>query len=504
MSQMLLVVTLAGLAFAAAVRTYLRNRKYKLPPRVPGLPIVGNTFQFPLDPVKQGPWAARLAKEYGEMFTIRVGRCDMIFLNSSRVVRELMDKRSSKYSSRAEMPMLSDIMSGGNRIVLMPYNERWRTIRKVMHSVLNSRNMTQFSTYQEIESRQLLWDYLHDPSAWFTHNQRFANSVIVSVVFGRRIPPGDPNLKPLLHQAEAMVEHLQPGATLVDGFPILAKLPKPLQWWRKKGEALYKASLQVYGYELDKIQEKIDAGKAPECFAREFLQSPDAAKMKESQRIFILGSLLEAGSDTSRMTLSQTIAAMVLFPAWVSIAREHLDKVCGDTGRLPKWEDKPQLRYISAAVKESFRWRPFAPIGVPHLISADDEFEGYHFPAGTQITWNSLYISQNEDEYKNAKVFDPARFLDDDFDNVTKGHWAFGPGRRACPGYNVAERNVWMAISRLIYCFDFTAVPGHEIDPVNANWKDYRVAPFEVAITPRSEAHKALILETCADVAEAN
>lgn len=42
-----------------------RARRYKLPPRIPGIPIFGNTFQLP--PLKQGLWGVEMAKKYGEM-----------------------------------------------------------------------------------------------------------------------------------------------------------------------------------------------------------------------------------------------------------------------------------------------------------------------------------------------------------------------------------------------------------------------------------------------------
>jgi hypothetical protein len=48
------------------VSTHLYNKKYKFPPRIPGLPIVGNTFQLPLS--QQGQWGIFQAKKYGEMY----------------------------------------------------------------------------------------------------------------------------------------------------------------------------------------------------------------------------------------------------------------------------------------------------------------------------------------------------------------------------------------------------------------------------------------------------
>jgi hypothetical protein len=46
---------------------YTKKKAYRLPPRVPGGLIFGNSFQIPSDPVERGPWARELALKYGEM-----------------------------------------------------------------------------------------------------------------------------------------------------------------------------------------------------------------------------------------------------------------------------------------------------------------------------------------------------------------------------------------------------------------------------------------------------
>jgi cytochrome P450 len=147
-----------------------------------------------------------------------------------------MEKRSAIYSSRAYTPFASGILSSDSRMLLMPYGERWRLLRKIMHTVMNKQNMPTFAPFQDVESRHLLWDYLKYPDLWYSANQRYANSVIMSVVFGKRMQLADPDTKELFDTSTALILALQPGASLVDIFPWLDKLPKPLQWWRKRGE----------------------------------------------------------------------------------------------------------------------------------------------------------------------------------------------------------------------------------------------------------------------------
>jgi len=226
-------------------RTVQFKRNYKLPPQVPGVPVLGNTFQIP--PLQQGPWAKKLAEKYGEMFTCKFGGTTWVFLNSSRVVTDLLERRAAIYNSRPPFPMTQGIISGDSRIVLMPYNEQWRTTRRIMHQILSARALDVFMPFQDLESKNLLWDYLEKPDRWWSANARFANSVIMSVVFGRRSMLDDPDVVELLETMELFLENQQPGVNIVDVFLFLDKLPKFLQWWRPRGQRIFEQTKAYVG-----------------------------------------------------------------------------------------------------------------------------------------------------------------------------------------------------------------------------------------------------------------
>lgn len=162
----------------------------------------------------------------------------------------------------------------------------------------------------------------------------------------------------------------------------------------------------------------------------EFLKMSENQGFDETQKLFTLGTLMEAGSDTSRVSIGQIIAGAATYPDWVLRAREQLDAVCGaNAERLPGWDDREKLPYITAVVKEGFRWRPnLAEIGAPTSLIKDDEYEGYKFPAGTVFVWNAWAIALDPKEYPDPERFYPDRFLTDDLNNPLKGHWGFGPG----------------------------------------------------------------------------
>lgn len=50
------------------------------------------------------------------------------------------------------------------------------------------------------------------------------------------------------------------------------------------------------------------------------------------------GTIIEAGSDTTRNQINLMLAAAIKYPAWVATAQSQLDKVCGDASRVPSFD----------------------------------------------------------------------------------------------------------------------------------------------------------------------
>lgn len=68
-------------------------------------------------------------------------------------------------------------------------------------------------------------------------------------------------------------------------------------------------------------------------------------------------------------------------------AHEEIDRVVG-SDRLPTAADRAQLPYVDAIVKETLRWHPIAPLGLPHKADADEVVEGYLIPRGAILMAN--------------------------------------------------------------------------------------------------------------------
>jgi len=392
---------------------------------------------------------------YGEMTTLHLGSKTWVLLNSHRVVNEIIAKRGSQTNGRSPMPVSSGILSKHGRSLLLP-PDGWTERRRVMHSLLNGTALKQYGEWQELESTQLMAEYLLRPERWYRHNYRYANSVVHRIALGERLVKSGKELSDLQDVVTVFVGSI--GSSLVDWFPELDKLPKALHFWRPHWEKLGKWNYDVYRSWWLPVRKQIDEGTAPPSFVRDSLLNPESKFQGSDQdAMYVAMQLIEAGSDTTREVLNTFIMASICYPEAFQKARQDVDRVCNTPGnlRMPDLEDMEQLPYICAIIKELLRWRPIFQLTPDHCATTDIEFEGYNFPKGTGFVINEIAIS---DECEDPDDFKPERWLDGHETDVARGLWQFGGGRRICVGYRLAQRGLFINIARLVLCFDWVAV----------------------------------------------
>jgi cytochrome P450 len=115
--------------------------------------------------------------------------------------------------------------------------------------------------------------------------------------------------------------------------------------------------------------------------------------------------------------------------------------------------------------------------------------------------------------WENPDDFEPARYLNRQLaaadymkvaDPRERDHFTYGAGRRACPGVHVAERSLYINISRVLWGFNISkkkSPEGISIEPTQAMVRGFMSVPepFECDITPRSERHAMIIRDAFRD-----
>jgi len=155
------------------------------------------------------------------------------------------------------------------------------------------------------------------------------------------------------------------------------------------------------------------------------------------------------------------MAECIRNPNVMKMAQAELDSVVGKSRRVED-ADVPNLKYLQAIVKETFRLHPVLPILIPHVNKNACEVFGYNIPEKTSIFVHVAAISRDPRIWKDPTVFQPERFLDGmphadtDFKGKHFELLPFGMGRRACPGIALASTLVHIMIASLLQSFDWS------------------------------------------------
>ncbi|GJE97958.1 cytochrome P450 [Phanerochaete sordida] len=502
---MVSIVILALLASLALVLRVKRKR-YNTPPGPKGLPIVGNAWDIP----KSFEWMtyAKWGRDYSsDIIYLRIFGTDVIVLNSAKAADDLLNRRSNIYSDREYMVMLLDLVGwGGRHFAFQRYGDLWRAHRRLFHQYFHPAAVPAYYDKETQEARKLLPRLLEHPDDYMQEIRTMTASIILGIVFGMELQP---NSDPYVAMAEKALNGMASvgnvGSYMVDYLPWLKYVPSwvPGAGFQRSAAEWRAATLGMYDKPFQSIKHAMASGKAPPSILTTMLSKLDPDEdnsTRENDMRHVTGTAYAAGADTTVSSLGTFLLAMVMYPDIQKRAQEEIDRVVG-SDRFPSIEDKDELPYITATMNETLRWRQVTPLGVAHKLRVDDEYNGYHLPAGSIVVGNSWAILHDEERYPNPDVFDPTRYLTPDGElnkDMPDPEPAFGFGRRICPGRYFAMDSMWIAMAHILATLNVEKAvdaAGNVIEPsgeYTSGLLSYPV-PFKVSFKPRSASALALI-----------
>lgn len=208
----------------------------------------------------------------------------------------------------------------------------------------------------------------------------------------------------------------------------------------------------------------------------------------------VLQDLLLAGTDNSSITTEWAISELLRHPSAMRKLQAELDAVIG-TDRVVSESDVPNLPYLQAVVKETFRLHPTTPLNIPHQSTEPTSVWGYELPAGTQLLLNFYAIHRDPRVWERPLEFDPERFVRHPEIDVRGNYYGlipFGSGRRQCPGMHLGILFVHIGVARLVQGFEMT-LPGG-VDGADLDMSEMfggttpRKVPLAVVAKPRLAA----------------
>ncbi|KAI3619427.1 cytochrome p450 [Moniliophthora roreri] len=483
-------LTLALLVLAWLLR--IGKRESYLPPGPSTLPLIGNIHLFPTKypQFKFTEWA----RQYGGIYSLKIGSGTIIVLTSMDSVKKLLDRRNATTASRP-LDHVTDMIMKGLFLPLMPNNNLWRVQRKIANTILVPSVIGSYLAIQVCEPRYGPWP-LHGThklsKELCDHLSRYTFSLMTSILFGKRCP------RPRTREITAFYEFQHVWTTLaspetvppLDKLPFLEYIPEKWAPWKALIREVKRRHRELYFGMLDECEKRMTSDEgATGCFIEDLLNRKEEYGMDKEQVGFFGGTMIEAGAETTSSLLKSFVLFLAASPEAQRKAYEEVHRIVGNQ-RAPILTDYERLPYLNAVWKE-----------LSHMkLRRQRSHLGYIIPEHTTIFPNIYGIFHDPEYFDDPESFRPERYLLTEHgtkpsidDSAFRADIGFGFGRRVCPGMHLAKNSLALNAMYLIWAFEFKPLQDPETGkdiPVDLfayeEGLSFTPKSFQCRITPRS------------------
>ncbi|OWR44462.1 cytochrome P450 CYP304F2 [Danaus plexippus plexippus] len=220
----------------------------------------------------------------------------------------------------------------------------------------------------------------------------------------------------------------------------------------------------------------------------------------------------EEEKDTKRSTFSveqlQLICTDYMFPAASAVQavltflverlliqpevqdriHEEIDRVVG-RDRMPSLDDRQNMPYTEACIREIMRFETLVPLGVLHRTVKPTTIDEYHIPENTVVAFNYVSLHMDKKLWGDPENFRPERFIKNGILNLSADKsLPFGSGKRLCAGETYARQSMFLVFSAFMQAFHVSTVTGKPLKKPASRIQGIitTIKDFWVKITPRS------------------
>ena len=412
-------------------------------PEVPGLPVIGNTFEMAKDPAA---FFMRCYRDFGPVYRINVfGRKSYVIAGVEAA--QFMTTREGRESLRSK-EFWQDFVDhyGASKTLTQIDGDEHRRLRAVMREGF-SRDAVKgrYHELAEFTDTSITRDW--SPGAKVPVVEAF-QYMIVQII--GEIMSGNAPLEyvrdiriNILYLLNILVTRQRPKFMLHS--PRFKKASKRVA---ELGEKL-----------IHEFREHADNGTLPKNLLGDVMQAhlDDPELVQERDLAVLLTGPYVAGLDTVANTLAACVYGILKTPGVVERVQEEADALFAK-GTVTE-EDVRGLTVIDGAIKEAMRLWPIA-VAQMRTTTRDVEFAGHVIPEGEMIYIGTSVPHFMEEYFPNPKAFDIDRYREERREHMKPGAYSpFGRGPHTCLGQNLAEVMMGRCIARLFHRLDLSLDP---------------------------------------------
>ncbi|XP_035663412.1 cytochrome P450 2J6-like [Branchiostoma floridae] len=378
-----------SIALTFLIAFILLKRPRNLPPYPAGrVPVLGHLLALGRKPyLKLTAWR----RQYGDVFTVRMGMEDVVVLNGYTAVKDALVDRSELFASRPPNYMFDSTVGFGKDIVTGRWGSLFKQRRRFVVRTLKNLGMKvgPGSIEENIRNeascvQDRIADYEGKPFDIFHYVTVAVANVICSMTFGKRYDYEDEKFREVSQASATVLAEIGAGQ-LISIFPFLRFVPGVNRACLNVSEHLPKIHKFVKE-EIDRHRGNLDRENPRDFLDFCLLELEQRGKvdgLTKENVLYMAQDLFMAGTETSANTLRWSLLYLTLNPDIQKKAQEELDAVVGDS--LPALPHRSRLPYVNACLMETMRIRTPGPIPL-HATTQEVNVREYTIPEGTRVS----------------------------------------------------------------------------------------------------------------------
>lgn len=456
-----ILTTLLVIFIIYCVQASIRPKKYP-----PGPPCIAFLGSLPyLDVKNLSKSFTELAKRHGDVFSIFIGRTPVVVVNGWHRIKEVFER--PEFSGRPGN-FSGTFFQKGKTGITTTEGKHWSLQRNFLVDFLANVTGTGQHGFQEVMMDEIadlkadLGKRLCEPVAVSHKINVCIMNMLWSLACGRRLHAQQQEFITVYECVDKLTQFMS-RAAIFSFLPILTKLlPESVtkiekgRYYRNRFHEISEKWIREHRQEYrgnrtgdlqDLYLEKVNRGE--DTFTEQGL----AAILRE---IFVIGS------ESESVMLRWSLRLLSCHPAVQQTAQAELDKVCGK-GASVTWDQRDQLPYTMAVMKEIQRYADIAPTGLMHKAVCDVTLGGFNLPAGTLVMANYTSAHRSPEFWSRPEDFYPEHFIDPETGKLLAnkdGFMPYGLGERICPGKELADMEMFLILANLLASYSLLLAPG--------------------------------------------
>ncbi|KAL3874628.1 hypothetical protein ACJMK2_037614 [Sinanodonta woodiana] len=481
-------VLLIALVLLIIVYTLVLRRSPKnLPPGPRSLPIVGNLFEFTGSRQVYKDFL-KYREKYGDVIRFSFGPSrDFFVVFGRKAIHKGLIEQGNDFKFRpSNLYLINKLFHGKG--VLFGNGESHQKLRKFTLDSLITFGLGKKKLEERIKDEaRILADELESyggkPRDIRKTLKGAVANIIAGIVYGSRFDYGDPDFLLLIRSIEAIFTTI--AGHLPENFlPFLAYLPN------SKTRQVLNAAGDMTIFARRKIKEHRETFDPKNI--RDFVDLYLKAEQQEDEIVTeenMFRDIIDlsiAGTESTATALAWAVLYLIINPDVQDKCQKEILENVGSV-RAVSLSDKEQLQYLDATIKETLRLASIVPLGVPHTVLKDTQFDGYTIPKDSTIIFHVNSVLADPEVWKKPDEFHPERFLTEEGKKNKRDFFLpFLLGLRSCPGKPLVTTELFLFLGNLLQRFTFKIPPGCQTPSVERVHKGLTCQPhpYQVCVVP--------------------